>query len=239
MDTRGTISAVNGTVAAFVADGTLACAIAIQGTFAATFLFEYSLDSTDGANGQWYPVQGIRSNANTIELTTGALTNTPGYGWEVTVGAYRWFRVKCTAYTSGTATVIIACTSGAIETVPGLTSAVTSTPATPSANILNSAATTNGTVVKASAGSIYSIMASNLSASPRFLKLHNSASVTVGSTAVNAVIVLPATSHVVLDFGAQGMRFGTGICLSITGAVGDADTTAIGASEVKVITNYI
>lgn len=110
----------------------------------------------------------------------------------------------------------------------------------PTASIVNSAATTNGTSVKSTGGNIYSITASNTNAAARFLKLYNLATApTVGTSAVALTIPIPANSVVNLNFGAYGMRFGTGIALAITGAAADSDTTAIGAGEVKVCTAYI
>lgn len=122
-----------------------------------------------------------------------------------------------------------------------LTSAgtTTNTPVTPTTNILNSAATTNGTVVKASAGTIYAGVISNNAATDAFFKLHNSTTVTAGSTAVAQWLKVPATSSVQIDCGATGMRMSTGICYSITGAIGDTDTTAVAAGQVKVALTYI
>lgn len=122
-----------------------------------------------------------------------------------------------------------------------LTSAgtTTNTPVTPTASIVNSAATTNGTVVKASAGTLYSIVVSSTRGTTCYLKFHNSATVTAGTTAVALTIAVPTNSTITVPFGATGMRFGTGICLSITGAAADSDTTAIGVNEVKVLTAYI
>jgi hypothetical protein len=80
--------------------------------------FEYSNNSTDGANGNWYQVQVVRTNANTIETTTGVLAATPVYGWELSVNAYKWFRVRATAHTSGTAAYTIQPGSYATEPIP-------------------------------------------------------------------------------------------------------------------------
>lgn len=117
---------------------------------------------------------------------------------------------------------------------------VTATPATPTASNVTSAASTNATSVKASAGTLYSITASNTAASARYLKLYNKASApTVGTDVPVLTITLAASSTVNVPFGALGHRFGTGIALAITGAAGDSDTTAIGANEVKVLSAYI
>lgn len=50
--------------------------------------FEGSLDSTNGTDGTWFTVQAVRSNANTIETTSGVLAATPAYCWELSVNAY-------------------------------------------------------------------------------------------------------------------------------------------------------
>ena len=71
------------------------------GTFAGVNVtFEGSLESSGAAN--WFAIQAIRSNANTIELTTGVLAAQPAYAWELSVNALARFRVRCTARTSGT-----------------------------------------------------------------------------------------------------------------------------------------
>jgi hypothetical protein len=107
------------------------------------------------------------------------------------------------------------------------------------ANILNSAATTNGTVIKASAGNVYNITASNNGAATAFVKLYNSTTVTVGTTAIAVIIPVPAGGVINVPFGALGSRFSTGICLSITNLIADADTTAVAAGQVKVVTSFI
>lgn len=208
--------------------------------------------SIDGGTS-WFGVQAIRSNANTIELTTGNLSAAPAYAWELSVNGLTNFRVRSTAWTSGTQTWRFQPAPFATEPIPAaqisgtqpvsgtLTSAgtTTNTPATPTANILNSAATTNGTIVKGSAGTLYSITASNTNAAVRYLKLHNSTTVTVGTTAVALTIAIPAGGFVTIPFGSQGMRFGTGICISTTTGATDADTGAVAANEIKVLTSYI
>lgn len=141
-------------------------------------------------------------------------------------------------------------TAGRGQTSPGQALAVVITgtpsfnlgnsPAAPSASIINSAATTNATLVKSTPGNIYSITASNTSASPRFLKVYNLATAPVVGTSVPVLTIpIAANSTINLNFGTYGMRLGTGIGLAITGAAADNDTTAIGAAEVKVLTAWI
>lgn len=210
--------------------------------------FEFSNDSTDGSNGSWKALQAVRSNANTIETATGVLTGTPAYGWEVSVNGCRWFRVRTTAQTAGAVTYTLTPGSYATEPIPAaqvtatqpVSGTVTATLGSPTnANILNSAASVNGTVVKASAGNVYGVVVANNGASAVYVKLHNSTTVTPGTTAVAMWLKVAPGENAKFDFGPLGARFSAGICLSITGAVADNDTTAVAAGQVKVITSFI
>lgn len=225
------------------------------GTFAgANCTFEGSLNSTNGTDGNWFAVQAIRSNANTIETTTGVLGAAPAYAWELSVNALKYFRIRATAWTSGTQVWTLIPGTYATEPIPGaqvsgtqpvsgsLTSAgtTTNTPATPSPSNINSAANTNATVVKSSAGTLYNIGASNTGAAAAFIKLYNKATApTVGTDVPVLTLVVPAGGNVDFDLGPMGHRFSTGIGMAITNLAADSDTTAIAASQVKVLTSYI
>lgn len=135
----------------------------------------------------------------------------------------------------------VATVSG-VTTVSTVTSVAASTPAitTTTAATLSSAATTNATSVKASAGNLYSVTASNVGAAAAFLKLFNlAAAPTVGTSVPFLTIPLPASGVVNIPFGAQGMRMATGIAFSITNLVADSDATAIAAAQVKIVIAYI
>ena len=219
------------------------------GTFAgANCTFEGSLNSTNGTDGNWFGVQAIRSNANTIETATGVLAAAPAYAWELSVNALKYFRIRATAWTSGTQVWTMIPGTYATEPIPGaqasatqpVSGTVTTTLGSPTnASIVNSAASTNGTVIKASAGNVYGIIASNSGAASAYVKLHNSTTVTAGTTPVALWIKIAAGETVRFDWGPLGARFGTGVCMSITGAVADNDTTAVTASQVKVVTSFI
>lgn len=81
--------------------------------------FEGSLNSTNGTDGNWFGVQAIRSNANTIETTTGNLSATPAYAWELSVNALKYFRIRATAWTSGTQVWTMIPGTYATEPIPG------------------------------------------------------------------------------------------------------------------------
>lgn len=216
--------------------------------------FEYSPDSTNGTNGSWYGIQVVRTNANTIETTTGVLAATPAYGWEASVNGYKWVRVRATAHTSGTAAYIIQPASYATEPIPAaqvsgtqpvsgsLTSAgtTTNTPTTPTGSTINSAASTNATSVKASAGTLYSLFASNTGAAVAYVKIYNKASApTVGTDTPILVLAVPATGNASANLGALGHRLATGIALAITTGALDSDTGAVAANQVKALVSYL
>lgn len=211
-------------------------------------VFEYSNDSTNGADGNWKGLQVVRSNANTVDTSTGVLTTTPAYGWEASVNGCKWFRVRTTAQTAGSVTYTLSPGAYATEPIPAIqvtgtqpvSGSVTATPATPTAHNLNSAATTNATVIKGSAGTLYNIGASNTGAAVAFIKLYNKATApTVGTDVPVLVLAVPANGNVDFDLGPLGHRFTTGIGMAITNLAADSDTTAVAASQVKVLTSFI
>lgn len=218
--------------------------------------FEYSNNSTNGTDGNWYGVQVVRSNANTVETTTGALAATPVYGWEASVNAYKWFRVRATAHTSGTAAYILQPGSYATEPIPAIqvtgtqpvSGTVTATvtagtvnpvvPATP--YFLNSAATTNGALILTGTSNVSSFYATNEGATAAYIKLYNKATApTVGTDVPEMTIPVPAAVSGVpgvatIPIGFHGFRFALGLGIAITRNAVHTDTTAIGAGEVKV-----
>ncbi len=108
-DTTGDITAVQPTATTPVAGGTVTCDVSrasnvmvfCTNTFAGVnVVFEGSLEPT-GDNG-WFAIQALRTNANTVESSTGVLSSPAVYAWELSVNALARLRVRCTARTSGT-----------------------------------------------------------------------------------------------------------------------------------------
>lgn len=227
------------------------------GTFAgANCTFEGSLNSTNGTDGNWFGVQAIRSNANTIETTTGVLAAAPAYAWELSVNALKYFRVRATAWTSGTQVWTMIPGTYATEPIPGaqisgtqpVSGTVTATvtagtinpvvPATP--YFLNSAATTNGALIITGTSNVSSFYATNEGATTAYIKLYNKATApTVGTDVPEMIIPVPAAALGVPgvanpNIGFHGFRFALGLGIAITGAAGHTDTTAVAAGQVKV-----
>ena len=251
----GNITAVAGTLAADVASASNVT-MYVTGTFAGhNCTFEASIDG----GTTWFGVQAVRTNANTIEATTGVLGAAPAYAWKLSVNSFTNVRVRATAHTSGTAAWRIQPSSMATEPGPavpvhGVTqsgtwnigtvttvtaAAATTTPANGTSYNAVSVASTNATSVKASAGNLFEITASNVTATATFVKLYNKASApTVGTDVPVLTISVPANTTVAMQFGSQGKRFATGIALAVTAAAAATDTAAAVAG-VQLNATYI
>lgn len=66
---------------------------------AGAFVFEGSLDSTDGSDGAWFALKAIRSDSDTVETGRGTSSLAAGagqaYAWALSVNAVQWFRIRC------------------------------------------------------------------------------------------------------------------------------------------------
>jgi len=104
---------------------------------------------------------------------------------------------------------------------------------------LISAATTNATLVKSSAGKLYSVSAANNSASWRYLKIYSKASSpTVGTDVPILTFGIAPGATLQQSYDGVGVTVATGIAMSITAGIADSDNTAIGANEVAVVVTY-
>lgn len=103
-----------------------------------------------------------------------------------------------------------------------------------------STADNNSTNVKASAGSVYSIHASNLNAAVRYIKLYNKATApTCGTdTPVIRMAIPPASAGAPPITFPTGASFPLGIGICIVTGITDADNTATAASEQLVNITY-
>lgn len=254
-DITGNITAIQAAIGTPVAGGTVEgdvsrasnLMIFCSGTFATVnCTFEGSLEASGDTN--WFAIQAVRSNANTIELTTGNLSAQPAYAWELSVNVLKRFRVRCTARASGTQAWRFVQGTYATEPIPAvqttgtqpISGTVTIANPTGTAYSLNSAASTNTGFIKNAAGNLISFVATNHGASPAFVKLYQKASApTLASDVPVQVHQVAAGGTLVMPLSGTGMRFNTGIAIAITRNASDTDTTAIGAGEVKVHATYI
>lgn len=136
----------------------------------------------------------------------------------------------------------IAVASGTLNTVGTVTNVTTAgtplAPATP--YFVNSLASTNGALILTGTSGLQALYATNIGATAAFVKLYNKATApTVGTDVPEMVIPVPAAvagvpGVVQITPGFNGYRFALGLGIAITGAVADADTTAVAAGQVKV-----
>ena len=257
-DITGDITAIQAAIGTPVAWGTVEgdvsrasnLMIFCTGTFSTVnCTFEWSLETSWATN--WFAVQAVRSNANTIELATGNLSAQPAYAWEASVNALKRFRVRCTARTSGTQSWRFVQGTYATEPIPasqvsgtqpvsGTVTATVTPPAPATPYFLNSTATTNGALILTGTSSVHSLWATNEGTSPAYIKLYNKATApTVGTDIPEMIIPVPSASGWVPwvanpNIWFIGFRFALGLGIAITRNAVYTDTTAIGAGEVKV-----
>lgn len=130
---------------------------------------------------------------------------------------------------------------GIDQTTPGTTNAVQLVPGTTGGlSLLSTLHGNNVTavVVKASAGQLYAIAATNNSSVYGYLKIYNATSATAGSGTPVDRILIPAPAAgggggIVWSVPA-GVAYSTGITYCLTGLVADNDTTAPAASSFTV-----
>ena len=108
----------------------------------------------------------------------------------------------------------------------------------PSTTTLTTAGTTNATLVKSTAGNIYELIATNMSATPIYVKVYNKATApTVGTDIPILTIPVPAYSFVNTEFGRVGLRATLGLGFAVTGALADTDATVVTAGS-KIAISY-
>ena len=253
-DITGDITAIQATIGTPVAGGTVAGDVSrasniiafCTGTFSAVnCTFEGSLESSGDTN--WFGIQAVRSNANTVETTTGSLSAQPVYGWKMSVNALKRVRVRATARTSGTQSWRFVQGAYATEPIPAaqisgtqpVSGTVTVTnPAGTTYNVVTTAST-NSAVVKATAGMLYEITISNPTATAAYVKLYNKATApTVGTDVPVFTQAVAAGATVALSFGQVGKRFATGIGIACTAAAAATDT-GVSVAGIQINATYI
>jgi len=257
-DVVGNITAIQATIGTPVAGGTVVADVVrasnvmafCTGTFSTVnCAFEGSLEETGDTN--WFSIQAVRSNANTIEVATGNLSAQPVYAWEMSVNGIARVRVRCTARTSGTQTwrfklgtyatePIPAAQTSATQPVSGTVTATVTPPAPATPYILNSAASTNEVLILTGTSGLHAFYATNTGAAVAFVKLYNKATAPASTDVPAMILSVPAAVSGVpgvctLPIGFSGFRFALGLGIRITGAVADNDTTAVAAGQVKVM----
>lgn len=223
---------------------------AVSGTFSGvTVVLEASYDNQT----TWIGIRGSNVASGVVSSSFASLSAAAAV--ETYVPGATHFRLRCSAYASGTVNVYLTPISAPADGTPDVTVAggtvtlgasaalagdigvgvrATSTNALTSvARLVSAAASVNATVVKSSAGRVYRIRGYNAAAAVRYLKLYSKTTApTVGTDTPVVTLALAPTSAFDVDFGAIGYYIGTGIGYGLTTAAADADTTALTAADV-------
>jgi hypothetical protein len=198
----------------------------------ATISYEVSSD-----NINWTPVFGVDIGSSSFPLASS--TTTAG-ARIFPVQGFKWFRLRTSAYTSGTVTAYAITDTASIGLVPTVGGVFgTANTVTNGATIhrLIGTASVNNTLVKASAGKLVGGQISNSTATIEYIKFYNKATAPVAGTDVPVLtLAVPANACIDLGsiFGVYGVSFTTGIGFAVTGLSPDTDTTAITAGGVVV-----
>jgi hypothetical protein len=109
---------------------------------------------------------------------------------------------------------------------------------------LIAANSTNATVVKASAGTLYSLQLGGIGAAPAYVKFYDKATTpTCNSDTVVATYIIPAAATAANGAGSNivlpvGRAFTAGIGFCVTGGIADNDNTAVAAATFIINGNY-
>ena len=246
----GTITTTNGNVELSTL-GRDTAAIQITGTYTGVLSIQYTVDNTN-----WVKASGAQT---LINKATGAYTATVASGTQgifiTSVDGVQKIRVIGLAAVTGTATVTIRAVDGngliALDNALPAGSAVigavtqsgawmaTTTPATPSNYNLVTAATTNAAFLKASAGSLFEVTVSNVTATDIYVKFYNKASApTVGTDVPVLTLKVALGTTLSIKFGAVGKRVLAGIAIAATAAAVHTDT-GVAVAGVQVNATYI
>lgn len=189
-------------------------------------------------------VNGATAPASTTTMTLGFASIEDYVPIQTSITSTRPQSPQATSYTTVLGTTTVSVSGTPAVTLSGASNAVNATPVTYATNStttvnLNSAASTNATLVKASAGIIYTIQANNTTASAKYLRLYNlTTAPTVGTSTPVMVVTIPAASSVTVPIGSVGLKFATGISYAITNAAAYLDATAVAAGDVQLLINY-
>ena len=187
--------------------------------------------------------QDARTNDNDMEEQLGYNMVYNGTSWDRVRGTTaNGIAVDVTRNAALVAGAAVIGKVGIDQTTPGTTNAVQDIPATSGglSKFHLVSAVTNVNNVKASAGQVYAITAFNLNAAARYLKLHNTSGTPTIGTGVTDTYMIPgntAGAGLVLNID-KGIAFSTGIGLSLTTGIADADTANVAASEIVLNIYY-
>jgi hypothetical protein len=233
LEVSGSASALNADIIpSTLVSGYRSMSIQFTGAFVAAYTFQ---TSNDNINWLPMPLCFVNSTAGYYRYNV----TTPNFMlFGQVIGKY--FRCRCTAYTSGTGHAIAefhTSPTGPLQVV-SLTYNQACTSGGALKYALNSANSTNATNVKNVQTHLYGYSISNTSVSPIYFKIYDKANTPIVGTDVPALrIMIPAGNSVTFSSDI-GVVFNLGLGFGCTTGVADNNTGAVGAGDVLVNLYY-
>jgi hypothetical protein len=231
----GSASANNTDLASVACDQFRSVCFSITGTWVGTVTFQVSLDGTN-----WVSLACLNSASPSGVF---AISTTNNAIFAASLAGYQFFRLRFTAYTSGTASVIAEFNRESFSqslpaTAPTNTVVASTTSTATVLYTVNSGATTNAASIKATGANLYGLSVMNASATTKYVRLFNLATApTVGTSVPIMVVAVPATSSKEIEY-VPALRFATGLAVAITGGAAATDSTAVAAGDVQLLVSY-
>lgn len=222
--------------------------VTLSGTHAGINL---TFEGSDDGGTTWYGVVASRTDAlGSASVTSGVVTSNASWAWDVVLGAFTHFRVRSTAWTSGSGAIGITAQSASYDPSPNVaivgtvpttvasgtittvtTANTTPIPASGSGINFAIAATNNLALQKGSAGSLMMLNVTNLSTGTVYVKIFNKATaVTMGTDIAIASIPVAAGQFLSMEFGAVGWKFSAGLSIAVTNGASLTDNTSVAAT---------
>ena len=225
--TTGTVTTSTSTISTAVSQLNLAT-ITISGTYAGVNItFEQSADG----GTTWYPCAGSRVDTGVIESVSGVLTANTTRAWDVPIGGATNFRVRATAWTSGTANIVIAPQSFAYDPCPG---AVAQGPAASGTAVLGNPLLCGGsdaTSVRSFLVSTSGVMAAQLTGATGTAMLPAAAA--SADAFANPTVTQVGAANLVFNGTSWDRQRGMGLATT-TGDTGAKTATGNGATQTNV-----
>lgn len=102
--------------------------------------------------------------------------------------------------------------------------------------VSNGGALAASAVVKATPGTVYTVVFTNTNVAARWLQLYNATAVPADTAVPFISIPVAAGASVTLDFGLYGLPFSTGICVANSST---AATKTVGAADSFFCVTYV
>jgi hypothetical protein len=211
------------------------------------FYFEGSTSSTNGVDGNWFGLTALQGGRTDSVLITGTTVAGEFQGNDAGI---KYFRVRALSGVGISATVTIRSSSGTSsvflkEALPAGVNVIGKVVVADDPNetdLTDFYVTTpgnvnlNSRVIRGQAGKLYSIVMTNYTATPRHVKIYDTASTPVAGVGVPVIVLsLAASGTLAYPLKNSGLKFANGIAMTmVLGAANDDDTGSATNADVSL-----